>query len=177
MSERLLALRPGLGWLAPRPPTHTPGPLPGAGWAFPRPGSLRALRVCAGPRPSLPVVPVQEQDVGGELQGAWPSCSCWTPGLALLLLPGCTPSWSLPGGLEGWRVGALVDTLPRLLHSGRPLPCKPPAFLGGGVDPETLGQGVGCPCGQVHLLDSPWLSDGRRGCVKRQGGSLGSPPA
>lgn len=118
--------------------------------------------------------------MGGEPQGAWPSCSyrtpgCWVPGLALPLLPGCAPSRSLPGGLAGWRAGALVDTLPGLLHSGRPPPCKPPAFLGGGFDPETLARGVHCPCGQVHLLDNRLVLRWEAGAHQEAGWKPGLP--
>lgn len=149
--------RPGLGWLAPHAP-HTPPRAPPRGrLGFP------AVWQSQGPQGAAPAQPASCPRAGARHGlGAAGRRVCGPPVPAGRRAAGylASPSPSSqaaphPGASrDGWRAGALVDTLHGLLHSGRPPPCKPPAFLGGGFDPETLAQGVCCPCGQVHLLDN-----------------------
>lgn len=181
MSEGLLALRPGLGWQAPGP--HTPrGPSLGqAGLSCSR--AVSGLSEAAHPRGlcRAPGQPASRPHAGTSRGRAAAGC------VALLFLldtgpcppppPRLRPIPEPPGRTGGLEGGGAGGHYPPSAALGRPPLCMPPAFLGGGLTLRRWAEVSAAPVARFTCSTTAWSSDGRRGCVRRQGGSLGSPPA
>lgn len=78
---------------------------------------------------------------------------------------------------EDWRAGGRGRwwTLSPVCCTREAPSLHAPCFPWWGVDPETLGRGVRCPCGQVHLLDNRLVVRWETGVCQEAGWKPGLP--